>query len=723
MQALSLQKLVLSAQQMAQKEHFAGSWESLVDMFDKRLQLYKYNRVSLITECKPTIGIEFYPAIKNEKDLLNHIMRLHLYLPQVFFNQAQFYEFSTALDDRNIFDRRNVGSLLGMAFMGIVGFLALGFTIMGMIAGGVLGVMLGRYAGRRMKKTFTSQKVLLEFDIYSIRLRCYIKWAEERGKTYRYNVNFIRFIAEKLLLETKTALHYKQFNADQQKQAKKIILKVAEIFKEKYFIHALILSLKMSHEYLRILRLLSENSELNRGDIEEFQHFKNFRAELEVCLMKAIDNVLRPLVRLLEDSNPKSKVLKKIRDQAKSFLIQKDVIQLTKQYPDPQMRITYIKMLAEKMKQSIKNDSIISYLKKQHFRDIEQIGIVIDQQIDQQQIEQKQVGDIKQIELEIIQEENEQNLTPKQQLKSQYSAGSESEFQPLQEDCPKSSQKLQELQLKITQHPNQVFIDSNQGDQIIQNSLAQSLSQADIKQILEPEQQVSLQHRQSVEINQQIVQYSEETTKKFELFLKFYEESTDSWECVTTKDDIYIYKSMKPGCGSVFLKGHSFIYSHDKQVVFNAVYQKEFRTKWDKIMQKFNIVRHEREDIDIMYYVVVPPIPIVSTREWLQRRVLRYDFPYKGQICLLFYSVDLQEFPITKNPVRAHTEIAGYVFENTSSGTKITFVSNNDIKGSIPKLLVNHASAKGPFGWFGNLRKACDLYRKHNGDLSRIVIS
>lgn len=96
-----------------------------------------------------------------------------------------------------------------MAFMGIVGFLALGFTIMGMIAGGVLGVMLGRYAGRRMKKTFASQKVLLEFDIYSIRLRCFIKWAEERGKTYRYNVNFVRFIAEKLLLEMKTALHYK----------------------------------------------------------------------------------------------------------------------------------------------------------------------------------------------------------------------------------------------------------------------------------------------------------------------------------------------------------------------------------------------------------------------------------------------------------------------------------------------------------------------------------
>lgn len=66
--------------------------------------------------------------------------------------------------------------------------------------------------------------------------------------------------------------------------------------------------------------------------------------------------------------------------------------------------------------------------------------------------------------------------------------------------------------------------------------------------------------------------------------------------------------------------------------------------------------------------------------------------------------------------MRAHTEIAGilllynylgYIFENTEEGAKISFISNNDVRGSIPKVLVNHASAKGPFGWFGNLRKAC----------------
>lgn len=57
-------------------------------------------------------------------------------------------------------------------------------------------------------------------------------------------------------------------------------------------------------------------------------------------------------------------------------------------------------------------------------------------------------------------------------------------------------------------------------------------------------------------------------------------------------------------------------------------------------------MKNEREDIDIMYYYVVPPIPIVSTREWLQRRVLRHNFPYNGQICLLFYSVELSDIQV-----------------------------------------------------------------------------
>jgi len=74
---------------------------------------------------------------------------------------------------------------------------------------------------------------------------------------------------------------------------------------------------------------------------------------------------------------------------------------------------------------------------------------------------------------------------------------------------------------------------------------------------------------------------------------------------------------MKPGIGSVFIKGYAYIRNADKELVFNAVYIKPFRVKWDKIMQGFDIIKNESESIDVMYYYVSPPIPIVSTREWV----------------------------------------------------------------------------------------------------------
>lgn len=72
--------------------------------------------------------------------------------------------------------------------------------------------------------------------------------------------------------------------------------------------------------------------------------------------------------------------------------------------------------------------------------------------------------------------------------------------------------------------------------------------------------------------------------QKFQLFLDYYNEPIDTWEEVMKKDEIFIYKAMKPGIGSVFIKGYAYIRNADKELVFNAVYIKPFRVKWDKIM-------------------------------------------------------------------------------------------------------------------------------------------
>ncbi|CAD8087713.1 unnamed protein product [Paramecium sonneborni] len=232
------------------------------------------------------------------------------------------------------------------------------------------------------------------------------------------------------------------------------------------------------------------------------QKYKNFRFELEFCLMKAIDNVLRSLV------DYQKIVIQNLR-YCKKQGIKLNVFQFKRKlYNQPSnSKSINENYLNQNYNFLFKKKNILGILNK--FVQLQINRLISNNNNNKEMIQQQR-------QLEIIQEENEQNLTPKQQLKSHFSACSDSEFQTLQEDCSKT----------ITQ--------------IIQNSLAQSLSQADIKQILEPEQQISLQHRQSVDINQQIVQYTEETTKKFQLFFQFYEESIDNWECVTTKDDIYI---------------------------------------------------------------------------------------------------------------------------------------------------------------------------------------
>lgn len=64
-----------------------------------------------------------------------------------------------------------------MTVLGVIGFLALGFTFLGAIGGGALGIILGRYLGRKISKKIATKGInLTEFDIFVIRVQCLIKW-------------------------------------------------------------------------------------------------------------------------------------------------------------------------------------------------------------------------------------------------------------------------------------------------------------------------------------------------------------------------------------------------------------------------------------------------------------------------------------------------------------------------------------------------------------------
>jgi hypothetical protein len=67
--------------------------------------------------------------------------------------------------------------------------------------------------------------------------------------------------------------------------------------------------------------------------------------------------------------------------------------------------------------------------------------------------------------------------------------------------------------------------------------------------------------------------------------------------------------------------------------------------------------------------------------------------------------------------VRAHTYISGYYIREISTNpivTRLVIIARNDIRGLIPKFIVNSASAKAPKQWVENLKAGCAKIRKSN---------
>ena len=82
-----------------------------------------------------------------------------------------------------------------------------------------------------------------------------------------------------------------------------------------------------------------------------------------------------------------------------------------------------------------------------------------------------------------------------------------------------------------------------------------------------------------------------------------------------------------------------------------------------------------------------------------------------------FKSVTHPKCPERSSTIRAETEISGYILEEDIDAkgkisTKLTIISQNDIKGVVPKSVLNMVCGKGPKVWVGNLINGCKEYIK-----------
>ncbi len=118
---------------------------------------------------------------------------------------------------------------------------------------------------------------------------------------------------------------------------------------------------------------------------------------------------------------------------------------------------------------------------------------------------------------------------------------------------------------------------------------------------------------------------------------------------------------------------------------------------------------------EILYMSLESPVFFIKNRDWVQQRKAWKKTPNDNTFILHFKSVELDDVPETDKCVRAHTYISGYFVTKISENKSLLIIiAMNDIKGSIPKWLVNRESAKAPKKWVENLKKGMEIIRSNN---------
>lgn len=198
----------------------------------------------------------------------------------------------------------------------------------------------------------------------------------------------------------------------------------------------------------------------------------------------------------------------------------------------------------------------------------------------------------------------------------------------------------------------------------------------------------------------------------------------DGWVGCVDRDDLKISKKMVEGSDVIAIRGNVVFANIPPDVVTNHIAHIPTRTTWDKSFDDYHLPGIDRKTgCEIVYHYLRAPFP-ATNRDFLQWRRIRTDETTSVSYILSRNCKRDDVFPSeVKNTIRADTVISGYVIRpldqnNLKKGTRLFLIAQNDVRGSVPKFLVNTAAQRVPLTWATNLKNACEKWMKdHPGKL------
>ncbi len=103
---------------------------------------------------------------------------------------------------------------------------------------------------------------------------------------------------------------------------------------------------------------------------------------------------------------------------------------------------------------------------------------------------------------------------------------------------------------------------------------------------------------------------------------------------------------------------------------------------------------------------------MVTDRDFVQKRIILKKTA-GIDYCLAFKSIELNEYPPIKGVIRGKTILSGFLIrKKDEKKTEVTLISQVDLKGSIPKYLINKVAQKAPLTWIKKFKKALENFDK-----------
>lgn len=173
-----------------------------------------------------------------------------------------------------------------------------------------------------------------------------------------------------------------------------------------------------------------------------------------------------------------------------------------------------------------------------------------------------------------------------------------------------------------------------------------------------------------------------------------------------------VFKRMVEGYPVILIKCLAKI-PYSKDVVFEAIANLDIRKQWDSVFSELRVVNYEGENgAEILFMIIKSPVFLISNREFVQQRKMWKNFPSNKSHILHFISVENHECPPSKKNVRAETIISGYYMQDDPDNPEhsiLGVLSQTDLKGNIPHVLVNKFAPKSSKNWVKSLLKGCEI--------------